>query len=510
MRKRKRADTHDVRVMKFRCKFDGSWCNGMKLPEPLFRTAEAMNDAWSDIACELETAYAAWKPTWTGNKSVENNATIPVPTPAEKKAFWAERDAYARQRVESLPDELGDKILDRLRAVYKRVKQGGGFPKPKKMRRFAVHHRFNAGGLAIERLGGDKAERFRIQLPDASLYRNNSRWLRYQRLCPFWFRVNGEPLRLNAVIHRQIPAAAIVKEVALVGKKQSPTLAWEIYLAVMIEIPKPEPAANSRICGIDVGWRKVATCRCKVTCMPGTPHMRVAVLYNGQSHEELVVPLRWRDQTFGEISLERLTNIQRQRDALLERTKKKLEALAVPQHPQARNGTLIRLLHDTQDAAVKQLLEAWQRDNDRYVRLARWIENRMRGRYDWLYRNWAADVAKSYGTVRVEKVDFREMSYGKANHADLALRAAAERRTLAACGRLLRLVRNAVTKAGGAIEEVPAAHTTDVCALCGAAFEAGAAIIGRCSNGHERDQDWQASENIYANRGGFQARGALA
>jgi len=63
MRQRKRADTHDVRVMKFRCKFDGSLCDGMKLPEALFRAAKGMNDAWSDIARELETAYAAWKPT---------------------------------------------------------------------------------------------------------------------------------------------------------------------------------------------------------------------------------------------------------------------------------------------------------------------------------------------------------------------------------------------------------------------------------------------------------------
>ncbi|HZP24507.1 MAG TPA: hypothetical protein VFB04_13735 [Terriglobales bacterium] len=482
----------------------------MKLPEALFRAAKGMNDAWSDIARKLETAYAAWKPTWTGSKSLNEKASVPAPTAAEKRAFWAERHAYARQRVESLPDELGDKILDRLVAVYKRVKQGGGFPKPKKMRHFAVHHRFSAGGLPVERLGGDKAERFRILLPDASLYRNNSRWLRYQRLCPFWFRVDGEALRLNAVIHRQIPAAAIVKEVALVGKKQSPTLAWELYLAITIEIPKAEPNANSRTCGIDVGWRKVAACRCKATCLPGTPHMRVAVLYNGHNHDELVVPLRWRDQRFGEVSLERLANIQQQRDLLLERTKRKLEAVAVPQHPQARNGALIRLLRDTQDAVVKQLLEDWQRDNDRYVRLARWIENRMRGRYDWLYQNWAAGVAKSYGTVRIEKVSFREMADAKANQGDHALRAAAERRTLAACGRLLRLVRNAVIKAGGVIEEVPAAHTTDTCAICGAAFEAGAAIIGRCSNGHERDQDWQASENIYANRGGFQARGAPA
>ena len=510
MRKRKRADTHDVRVMKFRCKFDGSLSDGMKLPEALFRTAKGMNDAWSDIARELETAYAGWKSTWTGSKTVKDNASIPAPTAAEKKAFWAERDAYARQRVESLPDELGDRILDRLGTVYKRVKQGGGFPKAKPMRHFAVHHRFNAGGLPVERLGGEKAERFRIQLPDASLYRNNSRWLRYQRLCPLWFRVDGEALRLNAVIHRQIPEAAIVKEVALVGKRQSPTLAWEIYLAFTIEIPKPGPAANPRMCGIDVGWRKVPTCRCKVNCAKGTPHIRVAVLYNGHNHEELVVPLRWQDKKFGEISLERVANIQQQRDLLLERTKRKLEALAVPQPAQARNGALMRLLRETQDAAVRQLLEDWQRDNDRYVRLARWIENRMRGRYDWLYQNWAADLAKSYGTVRIEKVSFREMSDAEANKAEVALRAAAKRRKLAACGRLLGLVRNAVSKAGGAIEEVHAAHTTDVCAICGAPFSSGTAIIGRCSNGHERDQDWQASENIYANRGGFQARGALA
>lgn len=510
MRERKRQLTHEVRVFNYSCRFAIENQLGQMLPEVVYQVAKAMDEAWSAIAGDLESSYEAWKPTWAGTKmAVDKNSQqtilIPAPTKEQKERYYAERDAFARAQVEELPDELGETLLDRLSACYKRLKTGGGLPRRKRgLKHFCLHHRFTGGGLPVERLTSERARRFRWLPPAAAVYqpqigRKNPRALRRQRVAPCWFRVGEEILKLNAVLHRPLPADAIVKRVALVGRKPSVAMPWELALNVTVEVPKAEaPAGGGGVCGIDVGWRKLDDER-----------MRVAVLYDGWQHHELIMPLRWRDRKLGEISLERMAGISAQRDQLLERAKKRLAELSCAQHPQARNGALLRLLRDpaTPSAAI-ELLEKWKTDNDRYLRLARMVESRMRSHYEHAYHNWIAQHVVPYHTVRVEHMDQREMWAG--GEQNPALKAAAERRKLAACGRFLEMVKQAVRKAGGVIEEVEAAHTTDVCSEHRTAFEAGPALLGRCANMHEKDQDWNASENIYANRGGNAAKARVA
>ena len=212
------------------------------------------------------------------------------------------------------------------------------------------------------------------------------------------------------------------------------------------------------------------------------------------------MPLRLHDRKLGEVSLDRMANLQRCRDGLLERTKSAVAPMLGPLPAgwaQMRNGGLIRLMREKgTPAEAVALLEAWKKDSDRYLRTERMLENHMRRHYEWRYGKWAKDVAARYHTVRIKKMNQKEMWAVEKTKDAPALKASAERRKLAACGSLLAMVKHAVRKACGNLVEVVAAHTTDTCSACGTRFEAGAGLMGRCERGHEMDQDWNAAWNI--------------
>ncbi len=485
-RERKRKDTHDVIVRKYRCWFADEDTD-FRLPNVVYEVVKRMQVTWTDIAVHNNQAWEAFR------------KDHPAPAKAPR-AFYTELREYATKRIESeqLPDELGQTLADRLQTTFKMMARGGGAPRPRyRLERFSLHHRFTAGGLDASRIGSERAKRFKIVLPPADAYQQrdglrNPRAQRRQRIVPAWIRINDETVPLNVLLHRPLPETkdVFLKRVALVGSKAGLVMPWELYLTFTCEVPCVRPATiPSTRCGIDVGWRKLDDER-----------MRVAVLYDGSRHEELVLPLRIKDRRLGEISLERLDNIKHCRDVLLERTKKAVaEKLgSIPAGwALVRNGGLMRMLKDTTNPDVLNLLQAWKRDNDHYLMLEAKVRGRLARHRDALYRNWAKNVAERYGIIRIEAMNQREMWNSEATKANPALRAAAQRRGLAACGLLVSYVKHAIAKARGVVEMVPASHTTDVCADCGGMFEAREAIIGRCQRGHQKDQDWNAAENIY-------------
>jgi hypothetical protein len=479
-----------------------------------------MQDCWTDIALHDQQAYDEWRtahPVPTPPAGLEGEALAKWRKenwPKPPKPFYVGNQEWAEGRVgqANLPDELGQTILDRLAVTFKNMKKGGGPPKPHgRLDKFTFHHRYTGGGLPVNKLGRQLGERFRISIPPPQAYQPkedimNPRASRCQRVCLAWFRVDGVPVRLNVMMHRSLPEGDVyVKRVALVGRKSSAALPWEVYLVFTLEVPS-ETEAQAPLgtrCGIDVGWRKLDDGR-----------MRVAVLHDGKpTPEELIMPLRIYDRKLGEVSLERLANLKRCRDGLLERTKATVAAMfgtPLSDWTRIRNGGLIRLMReDGAPAEVIAMLETWKRDSDRYLRMERMLENRMRRHYEWRYGKWAKDVATRHRTVRIKKMDQKEMWAVEKTKDYPALKASAERRKLAAGGSLLAMVRHAVRKACGNLVEVEAAHTTDTCAACGSHFEAGAGLMGRCEQGHVMDQDWNAAGNIYAGRAGATAQAAV-
>jgi hypothetical protein len=517
-RERKRKETHDIRPHKYRAWFAEG--DGTRLPEPIFALAKRMQDCWTDIALHNQDAFEEWRmahplpapPDGLAGEAFEDWRRKNWPRPP--KPFYEANQAWAESRVRqaNLPGELGETILDRLSVTVNNMKKGGGPPKPHyRLDRFAFHHRYTSGGLPVLGLRSQRSQRFHILLPPPNAYQpkggmRNPHELRRQRACPAWFCVDGVPVRLNVMMHRPLPEGdAYLKRVALVGKKSSAALPWEVFLVLTVEVPlakEPQAPAGTR-CGLDVGWRKLDKDR-----------MRVAVLYNGgPNSEELVMPLRIHDRKLGEVSLERLARLNRCRDALLERTKAAVATMLGTEPSawaQMRNGGLVRLMReDGAPPEVIEVLEAWKQDNDRYLRLERLVEAHLRRHYEWRYGKWAKDVATRYRTVRIRKMGQKEMWAVEKTKDYPALKASAERRKLAAGGSLLSMVRHAVRKACGNLVEVEAAHTTDTCAACGSHFEAGAGLMGRCEQGHVMDQDWNAAGNIYAGRAGATAQAAV-
>jgi hypothetical protein len=506
MRERKRQETHGQMAYKFRAYVTGTDAShGQMLPPAIYTVAKNMENCWSDIANHNEQEYGAWKAAHVGADGklpINIKSKTPIKPPKE---FYAASEAWAIERIEQaqLPDELGTTILDRLHTTYKMMKRGGGPPKPKRrMDRFALHHRYTGGGMPVANLGGQRAERFRVLLPSGTAYQpwgrvKNPRDRRRERTVKAWFRVGDQPIQLRVVMHRPLSVEdCFVKRVYLTGEKPSVAMPWVYYLVILIELPKPiVKNTNAATVGIDVGWRKLDDER-----------LRVAVGYDGHSHPELVLPLTFQARGLGEVSLDRISKVKTLRDNSLEATKDKLRTLLNPLPPgfaQMRNGGLLRLLRLMQqnepDSPVIGMLENWKTDNDRYLRLERVLENKLMAHRDKMYEKWAlVEIATKYGVVKIEKMNQQEMWDAEANKKDPALRAAAERRKYASCGALLAYIRRTVKRVGGEIVEVPAEHTTDICSECGALFEAGSEIIGRCTRGHEKDQDWNAAENIYA------------
>ena len=176
-KRRKRKDTHDVRAYKYRAWFAEG--DGSRLPEPVYALARRMQDCWTDIAVHGQQAYEEWRtvhpapapPPRLEKEGWEKWRRENRPKPPQQ--FYAGNQAWAEDRVKkaSLPDELGQTILDRLSVTFKNMKKGGGPPKPhRRLDKFAFHHRYTGGGLPVDRFGGARSERFRILLPVQQAY----------------------------------------------------------------------------------------------------------------------------------------------------------------------------------------------------------------------------------------------------------------------------------------------------------------------------------------------------
>lgn len=493
MRKRTRENTHQVRVYKFRAfvKPDQIDRPGI-LPGAVYAFAKRQQELWNALATEQERRWTEWK---AANPAVDVACRSKFKKPG--KEWWAEWEAWMRQRAAAsdLGWETEEDIIDRFSATLRRLAKGGGSPKVRhRLNSFSIPHRYSGGGVSLTKLESDRAERFRLKFPPSAVYRNNDRESRRSRVTNALFGIEKEQISLSLVLHREIPADAIVKNVRLCGWKQSPVVNWLCHVAITVEVPtEAEFSPTGRQVGIDVGWRKLDEER-----------MRVAVAYDGRRHTDLILPLKFDKNGIGEVSLERKRGCQQLKDQMvLERCKKELGSLGLFVPTQARNGYLIRLLRDPSIPPVAlAVLERWKRDNDTLQRKILLLENCMAGRREHLYREFAAKLAQKYDLIRVEDLDMKEISELESNKeaklvGEYALWNSRERRKYAACSTLIAAIKNA---AGNRFEKMEAAYTTKICSRCGGDFRTGHdKLEGSCLRcGRVIDQDWNAAENIYA------------
>ena len=494
MRKRLRESTHQIIVYKFRCYLRDENAATGHLPDAIYEFVKRQQDVWNAFATEQERRWNEWKSTHP-QASGPNAPAFQKPS----REWWAGWEAWMRHRLSEahLGWEAESDIIERFSATLRRMSKNGGSPRIQhRLRSFSIPHRYTGGGIRIDKLSGKRAERLRINFPSSTVYLKNDRESRRNRVVNASFRVGEANVGMRLVLHREIPPDAIIKCVRLIGRKQSPTMNWETYLAITVEIPFVQPTTKPtlNIIGIDVGWRLVGD------------QVRVAVAYDGRRHHELLLPLTFTQRRLGAVSFDRRRLCQQLCDAALERCKVELKTLGLAVPVQARNGFLMQMLRDEHTASeARPILERWKRDNDALRRKVLMLENAMTRRRDHIYREWSAEIASTNDIIRVEDLNLPEMYDFLASEepkaAVYALWMSRERRKLASVGLLISMVSNAARMRGKTFEKSAAAWTTRTCSRCGGYFEVeGPKLVGKCQScGRVADQDWNAAENIFAN-----------
>lgn len=341
-------------------------------------------------------------------------------------------------------------------------------------------------------------------------------------------RVEGLPvwLTLPVVFHRPIPTDAVIRNACVVLTRVAGKPVFKLVLT--IRTAKAKATVNTSAVGIDLGWRKT--------------HSGIRVAYCVDSEgtsTELRLPVgvmqqfRQLDRLQGIIG-DNFNAIKAQIASwvkgkeLPEPLKESLAFVHVWKNP----GKLVRALRVweqnrvTDDGEVFTAAHAWcwgdshipggahshgltkpSTSDNGHFHLYQWAENLrdqlLRQRRE-LYRVFASDLAKRYGTVFMEEFDLREVAKtaetkGTPEKAEYDHEARYQR-TKASVSELRQAIRNACASGGVKFALVGAMYTTHDCVNCGDTikFDAAKAIrTPACPNcGSMFDQDYLAARNV--------------
>jgi hypothetical protein len=536
MRTRKRTDTQ-IGCYKFWAEFKERDANGL-LPAVVYDLAKLEQSYWNLLVEEQAKRWAVFTETpvckafyaaCTAQKELAESAKKGVivtkvaldaaketlraakaPYTASKSEYWKSFDEFAKSAGKEIGlhlskqnqwAEMAADILTRYYATYKRMAStlGGGIPHVQyRLESFSLLHRYTGGGSPLSAICG-KAKLFSIQLPNASVYESNTQDARRARFTSAHFGLEEESIGLNVIAHRSIPADAIVKKVALVGARPSPSLPWRIAIVITVEEKKkitPEDFNSTlTLAGIDVGWRKIGD------------ELRIAMVFDGKNFHELRLPLKFHDKSLGEVSIDRINTVQTMRDQILERCKNRMKTEFPDLMPKGnafhllRNGGLIKLLRRLETESDSQcspgLAAERKRDNDMLQRKSILLRDRWCNRRQKIYEAFALKLSHC-DVLGMEDLKLNEM-YACTVNDEHALKAAAERRSYAAIGTLFQAIRNVRRRSNKDTQEITAAKTSTICSKCQSDFVIlNGGQFGKCTNGHEDDRDQNAARNIYA------------
>lgn len=535
MRNRKRTDTQ-INCYKFWAEFKEQ--SGKLLDETVYVVAKLEQAYWNTLVEEqtarwvvfvetpdakayLDASQALFEAKTALKKNAEDKAALAARTSAEqkmketrpafnvaKKQYWSDFDSWAKQagKASGLNWEMSPDVLDRYYATFKRLaSSGGGTPNVQhRLDNFSLLHRWTGGGAPLSAIQGKKSERFRIVFPHPSVYTSTTREARRARFCSAWFGLEGKSVALNVIAHRAINPSAIVKSVRLVGRKESSTLPWKLAVVITVEEPvvhvEESFDTDLTIAAIDVGWRKLGD------------KLRIATVFDGEKHEELLLPLRFFDTSLGEVSVERIRNVYTTRDNILERCKTALKE-RFPKLLEARKLTgeafrlmratglkklLFSLVDNSGDKQAIALLQAWKRDNDILQSKGILLRDRWNGRRQKVYEAFALKFAH-VDALGVEDLELTEMyAVKKHEKGSEGLKRACERRGYAALGTLFQAIKNVRRRHNHETNFVTAAGSSTTCAKCEGNFVIkNGGQFGQCGCGNKDDRDYNAARNLF-------------
>lgn len=495
------------------------WIQPMHVPQQVWDTAKRMQEVWNRLV-DLRDAV-----------SERIKTAEPAPGEDEKRAIYAELDFALRQAVNQseLNWECRELILDRFKVAVQRtissIKNGapprevGGPKKRSRLSKVIIPHRYTGGGAPVSRFlkptPPKSIKRFWLKPAAQPAYVDNARAHKRLRYTEGIFGLDGVKMPFRAVIHRQIPHEAIVKNIILMGN-HSRQFGWEWSIVFICELPPTNPAIGSsgRFCGLDLGWRKFDT------------YLRIGMLVdNAGSVLELRLPLdmsnqrtrrfnRWIEQAgrpdADKIyeSWEDLRAATALADKSLESLKAELSRLAKPlplpddirstlsQITPMRQAGLLRLLEALEQANIGEdlqtLISDWKETDDRARRRIHSARLRLIRRRRTLYHNLAAWIANNYDIISWEAgLGIRAMAEEDGKR--MVLKRADRYRHIAAIGEFKKLLKHQAQKRHAMIIDGVAAYSSTTCFSCGMRAEPGPALMLECPNGHSFDQDENAA-----------------
>jgi predicted RNA-binding Zn-ribbon protein involved in translation (DUF1610 family) len=354
-------------------------------------------------------------------------------------------------------------------------------------------------------LGDDQRLKVVIQPlgPDADPH---SRRSREKAKAVIWFRVKTDedgrsPIWVKALfhLHRQPPPESRIKWAylrrTLIGRR----VVWEVQFVLQRDSWDRDDVAENGITGLDVGWRLVKD------------GLRVAYLMGGDGREEsLILPSSWLD------SWSKVESLQSIRDRHFDAIRDHLAAWLGERDGNLPEWVAERTAHLRQWRSTGRLAAVvwfWREnrfdgDDEIYASLEAWRKQE-RHLHDWqegqrvkairrrddLYRKFAAELRRSYRTIRIEDTDWKRIEARPGPEESDDARAARVNKRIAAPGRLLQIVKEAVAE----VQEVSASFTTFKCHNCGKIdrFDSAANLFHTCSEcGGLWDQDRNAAINL--------------
>jgi hypothetical protein len=497
MRKRNRQDW-PVTVHKYHVEPIG------ELPETLWQTAKAMQRLWNNLATLHEETRKKVAESLEGVEEKEQSMI--------RREIWAgfKKQAETLAKTSGLNWECWPEVLDRFDTACRTAKDhpakdgSPGWPHVHHgLQRIAIPHRFTGGGAELKSLFSEKAKRF-------SLRSSN-------RLARGSFGIGEAQINFNIVLHRQLPAGAIVKKVVWLGHRD--VFGWHWSIAVTVEIPPQAKRANlGRTAALDVGWRKIGDylrIGMLTDCDGNSFEFRLPLIASTSKTRRANEHIYKRDNSFDEMipeSYYEALNLDERIGLMVEDVKSKLRAslpdnlpeeirASVGQLTKMRQGGLVRLLRALEAAGIAEQsqneIRAWLIENDKLRRRKTALETRLLNRRRWIYGNIAAWVAQRYDVLIWEGgLNIKSMieSSDKAH----ALKLADRYHQWAATSELRLQIKNAAAKSGMQIIDGVTAFSSSTCNVCGEQVEKADEFQLRCGNGHSFDRDVNGARNLLA------------
>lgn len=367
-------------------------------------------------------------------------------------------------------------------------------------------------GLAVEKVFGDNP-RLQIDPVPEEAWTSHSRGER-RRLARTRVRIRvgsdgRQPvwMELPMVMHRPIPRGAQVRSASVKREFVAGQPRYKLLVTVRLPEAPPQPQGTRPACGIDIGWRKLRLADGKLRAGYVVDEM-------GNGHEIALPP----DMLSLFEQVDRLESVRDQH------CNEMLNVLSewLTQHGSQLPGwlqevakgvsrwkprRLVRLFRDWQkqrfpgDEHVVAALEAWHRQEQHLYSWQGNLHDQLLRHRREIYRKEAAELAKKYGAVYMEKFDLRKVS--RQPKPEEGTKGENKRqnwmRKSAAVSTLRQAIASACGREGVSVGYVEAKDTTRQCHVCSHIdkFDAAKELRHTCTKcGTTWDQDYNAAVQI--------------